>query len=86
MAPGITSDLPVHALPSKEGVSTKTGASYPKPLKVSGALDKFTHIEATPIIGREYPTVNIVDDIFNAENADELLRDLAITSGCPSLV
>lgn len=31
------------------------------------------------MIGREYPTVNIVDDLLNAENSDELLRDLAIT-------
>lgn len=82
MAPGITSELPVQTLPSKAGIS-KTESLYPKPLSLSGALDKFEHVEATPIIGREYPTLNIVDDIFNAPNADELLRDLAITSKLP---
>lgn len=56
---------------------------YPEPLSVSGALDKFQFEEATPVIGREYPTVNIVDDLINAPNADELLRDLAITSMFP---
>jgi len=53
---------------------------YPAPLKLSGALDQFKHVEVTPVIGREYPDVNVVDDILNAKNSDELLRDLAITS------
>ncbi|EJT78376.1 hypothetical protein GGTG_03477 [Gaeumannomyces tritici R3-111a-1] len=48
-------------------------------LKLSGALDKFSYEETTPITGREYLDVNIVDDLINAENADDLLRDLAIT-------
>ena len=55
--------------------------SYPSPLQRSGTLDNtFAFEEATPVIGREYPTINIVDDILNASNADELIRDLAITS------
>ncbi|KAG7291112.1 hypothetical protein NEMBOFW57_001122 [Staphylotrichum longicolle] len=52
---------------------------YPKPLELSGALDQFIHEETTPEIGREYPDVNIVDDLLNAENSDAVLRDLAIT-------
>lgn len=54
--------------------------SSPKPLKQSGALENFTHEDTTPVIGREFPDVNIVDDLLNASNADELIRDLAITS------
>jgi hypothetical protein len=55
--------------------------TFPAPLTASGALDgKFKFEEATPVIGREYPDVNIVDDILNAQDDDELLRDLAITS------
>jgi alpha-ketoglutarate-dependent taurine dioxygenase len=54
--------------------------TYPEPLELSGALDHFNHEDTTPIIGREFIDVNIVDDILNAENADERLRDLAITS------
>lgn len=53
---------------------------YPKPLSTSGALDRFKHDEVTPVIGREYPEVNVVDDILNAKNSEELIRDLAITS------
>lgn len=78
MAPGVTSDLPVHSLPAEEG-STKT-KSYPKPLSLSGALDKFQYEDTTPAIGREYLGVNIVDDLLNAENSDDVLRDVAITS------
>lgn len=53
---------------------------YPEPLKPSGALDAFEHFEVTPVIGREYPKVNLVNDVINAKNPDELIRDLAITS------
>jgi hypothetical protein len=53
---------------------------YPEPLTLSGALDNFKYEETTPVIGREFIGVDIVDDILNAENANERLRDLAITS------
>lgn len=55
-------------------------AEHRKPLKPSGALDKFKYEDTTPEIGREFLDVNIVDDLWNAPNADEVLRDLAITS------
>lgn len=55
--------------------------SYPKPLKSSGALDKFGWEDVTPVIGREFPKLNLVDDILHAANSEELLRDLAIDSG-----
>ncbi|KAF2998493.1 hypothetical protein E8E13_003319 [Curvularia kusanoi] len=59
---------------------TSESKSYPSSLHKSGVLDEnFKFEEATPVIGREYPTVNIVDDILNAPNADDLIRDLAIT-------
>ncbi|KAI8656226.1 hypothetical protein LRP88_12553 [Fusarium phalaenopsidis] len=54
-------------------------SQHPKPLSLSGALDRFESEELTPVIGREYPSVNLVDDILNASNSDELVRDLAIT-------
>lgn len=55
---------------------------YPrKPLKQSGLLnEKFEFDDLTPVVGREFPTVNIVEDLMNAADADTLLRDLAITS------
>lgn len=54
--------------------------SYPKPLKSSGALAKFEWEDVTPVIGREFPKVNLVNDILHAANSDELVRDLAIDS------
>lgn len=78
MAPGILADVPDRSVENGNGVHSKN--SYPTPLKPSGALDTFQFEEATPVIGREYPTLNIVDDILNSSNADDLLRDLAITS------
>ncbi|KAF2120924.1 hypothetical protein BDV96DRAFT_683328 [Lophiotrema nucula] len=48
-----------------------------KPLQDSGSLNQYEHFDVTPVIGREYPTLNVVD-LLNDENADTLLRDLAI--------
>jgi hypothetical protein len=52
----------------------------------TGSLDQFDPVLVTPVIGNEFKkdTVNIVDDILNAENADERIRDLAIMSLHPN--
>ncbi|KAK4466845.1 hypothetical protein QBC42DRAFT_215733 [Cladorrhinum samala] len=52
--------------------------SHKEPLKLSGALDQFRSFDVTPVIGREYVDVDLVD-LLRAPNSDELLRDLAIT-------
>ncbi|KAJ0422350.1 hypothetical protein BJY00DRAFT_280020 [Aspergillus carlsbadensis] len=46
----------------------------------SGSLDGFKSTVLTPVIGNEFPkgSINIVDDILNAPNSDERIRDLAI--------
>ena len=53
-------------------------ATYP--LKSTGSIDSFKQIILTPIIGTEYPETNIVDEILNASNAEQRIRDLAIKS------
>lgn len=53
---------------------------FPKPLTLGDSLKKFKQEESTPAIGQEFFDANLVDDFLNAENADEVLRDLAITS------
>lgn len=50
-----------------------------EPLKLSGALDKYEHFDVTPVIGREFVDVNLVE-LLRAPDSDELIRDLAITS------
>lgn len=58
---------------------TANGTKY-SPLVASGLLDsRFKFEESTPSIGREYFNIDIVQDLLNAEETDELIRDLAIT-------
>lgn len=52
-----------------------TGSSR-QPLRPTGILDEFHHVDLTPVIGREYPAASLVDWI-NAPDADELLKELA---------
>lgn len=52
-----------------------------EPLKPTGALDKYEFVDVTPVIGREYPNVQLTD-LLNAENADELIRELVIIGEC----
>lgn len=49
------------------------------PLRLKGVLNEFESFDTTPIIGTEFPKANL-KEWLEAENADELLRDLAITS------
>ncbi|KAI1493248.1 taurine dioxygenase family protein [Biscogniauxia mediterranea] len=75
MAPAVTLDNVADSFP----FHLRKEKAYPEPLKLSGALDKFPYEDTTPVIGREFPTTNIVDDLLHAEDSDALLRDLAIT-------
>jgi len=55
-------------------------SQYPhEPLKLKGVLDQFKSFDVTPVIGREFVDVNL-KDWLESPNADELIRDLAITS------
>lgn len=67
------------AVPANTGNGSDTSAeSYPRPpLQLSGTLDKYPHHESTPVIGREYPTIQL-KELLDAPNSDELLRELAI--------
>ncbi|KAL6241238.1 hypothetical protein RBB50_011917 [Rhinocladiella similis] len=81
MAPSATLPVAFHDIRSN-GIHNESEiqSRNTKPLIKQGALDAaFEFEDVTPAIGREYPTANIVDDLVNASNADDLLRDLAIT-------
>lgn len=56
--------------------------SQEKWVKSTGALDQFESFDVTPVIGREFPNVNLVEWL-KAPNSDELLRELALTSKFP---
>jgi alpha-ketoglutarate-dependent taurine dioxygenase len=65
---------------AREVVAQKTEPAklIREPLKLSGVLDQFESFDLTPCIGREFPKANLVE-WMQAPNADEILRDLAIT-------
>ena len=60
-------------------VSFTSKTKRQQPLQLSGALDKYESIDTTPVIGREFPTANLVEWL-ESPDSDALLRDLAITS------
>lgn len=49
-----------------------------EPLKRGTSIDHLEYVDVTPIIGREYPTARL-KEMLDAPNAEEQLRDLAIT-------
>jgi hypothetical protein len=51
-----------------------------KSVQATGILDSLSYEDLTPAIGRAFEDVNIIDDIMNAENADDRLRELALIS------
>lgn len=60
--------------------SESSGKSRLKePLKYAGSLDGFEHFEVSPVIGREYPRLQLAD-LLHSDDADTLLRDLAVIS------
>ncbi|KAK6614450.1 TfdA family Taurine catabolism dioxygenase TauD [Botrytis cinerea] len=80
MAPSATEaqSAPVVNL-NKGNDNTKTDStSQEKWVKSTGVLDQFESFDVTPVIGREFPDVNLVEWL-QAPNADELLRELALT-------
>lgn len=73
MAPTAVSIESQEAVPLRSKTVSRVG------LESTGSLDKFDWDDLTPAIGREFAETNIVNDLLNAPDADQLLRDLAIT-------
>ncbi|KFY79226.1 hypothetical protein V499_01761 [Pseudogymnoascus sp. VKM F-103] len=69
---------PHQASPSKPrvvlGGSETHVSTLSKPLVYSGSLDEYKSFDVTPVIGREYPEVRLVDILKN----DVKIRNLAI--------
>lgn len=73
IATSIEDDVQNISLKSKDDNNVR------KTLQSNGALDHYESFDLTPVIGKEYPTANLVEWI-NSPNADELLRELAYQS------
>lgn len=80
MAPAVVEatpqDIPVNSLKAENGAAA--GGLKRKPVEATGVLDNFKHYELTPILGRVYPEVDLVE-LLDAPNSDELIRELALT-------
>ena len=50
-----------------------------EPLQYSGSLNHLESFDVTPVIGKEFCNVQLTD-LLRSDNADVLLRDLAILS------
>lgn len=73
MAPGILSERDTTARDSQSNHHAS------EPIGLGGHLERFEYEDVTPIIGREFPKLNLVNDLINVEDSDELLRELAVT-------
>ena len=70
-------------IPYQNGHKTVNGhqnvSSVTLPLASNGSLDSYNKVDLTPVIGREFPTANLVE-MMNAPDSDDLLTELALTS------
>ncbi len=82
MAPSATAAEAQTSVPIHPGKTAAVAAT--KPVQATGALDSHEHIELTPVIGREYPNLNLVA-LLQAPNSEELLKELALISTSLSL-
>ena len=68
------------SVPVKSQVAQQQQSLRRTPLQLTGILDHFAFEESTPAIGREYTTLDIKKDLFEAPDSDARLRELAIIS------
>lgn len=59
------------------GGNAKARTRCLKPMVDSGSLDKYSHRDLTPVIGREYEGLQ-VKELLKAE--EQVIKDLAVTS------
>lgn len=78
MASSVAVESPLSAS-SVDKVTTSIRDALPSglirdPLRYSGSLDEYQNSDVTPVIGREFPTLELTDILDD----DRKLRDLAI--------
>lgn len=61
------------------GKATHDTKLIKEPLKLIGLLDKYESFSVTPVIGTEFTDANVAEWL-KADNSDDLIRELAITS------
>ena len=71
---GSTTELP-------QAIGSLSLRASATPIRRNHSLDAYTHAPSTPVIGEEFPDVQL-SELLRAANVDELLRDLATLSTC----
>lgn len=76
MAPSIEVALPTSTIERVKAAaqSVATPSLIKEPLQYSGSLDEYQSFEATPVIGTEFPDLQLTDIL----NDERKIRDLAI--------
>ena len=72
MAPAATQ--PESNSHAEVSIKTKTLPGARKPIQYSGSLDKFESFDVTPVIGEEFPKLQLSEILAD----DEKVRDLAV--------
>jgi hypothetical protein len=62
-----------------KGIDTPQPTIIREPLESKGILENYEHFNATPIIGTEFPTVQLTEILID----DAKIRDLAILGTTP---
>lgn len=60
-----------------KGAEAQPSGLIREPLKYSGSLDEYKHFDVTPVIGVEFPEIQLSDIL----NDDKKIKDLAILGG-----
>lgn len=81
--PAADSDLAVRPVEvvSKIQQKEESGSRLAQPLKYSGSLDQYEHFDVTPVIGEEFPTLQLSEILSD----DNKVRDLAILGQCSQI-
>jgi hypothetical protein len=61
-------------VPVVKQIKAASSSRLDGPLKYTGSLDQYKSLEITPVIGREYPTLQLSEILTD----DAKIRDLAI--------
>jgi hypothetical protein len=76
------SALPTNGVHVFRGGNPQARPRSTEPLSTTGLLDGYTYEDITPVIGREFTGLQVVD-LLKASNSDDLIRDLAVTGNSP---
>jgi len=77
--------IPTYDMPSAQlngtsihGGNVQSWTRCTKPMVYSGSLDSYTQRDMTPVIGREFEGMQVVN-LLKASDSDRLIKDLAVT-------